>query len=576
MSQSDFVGSVAVQRNNMVNTPKKSKKSSNSKTKQCAEDSCEIMPYYNFEGQKGGLYCFSHAKPGMIDVLTKRCAGPDCKTSPNFNFPGQPRKFCKFHAVEGMIDVKTKPCEAPDCKTTPSYNFRGEKRPKFCALHKKPGMIDMKMGACAGKDGQLCDKLPLYNIKGERKGVYCFSHKDEGMINVIAPRCKADGCDTVATYNFADKRTPAYCINHIKPGMVNVKSNLCAENGCDVRPAYNFKDQRVPKYCFNHAKPDMIDIVSPRCAYDGCEIVQPCFNFEGLVSGKYCFAHKLEGMVNIKTPLCVECETSAHFNYCGLAPAYCGTHKKSNMVYQPRKQCSVDKCKNIASHGSERAPERCEDHSLSTDYDFRVAQCTQCGRDKEYLDKDGLCFTYCKPDKAHTVFRAYQKIKEDIVLKYLDNTLVLPLHVTALCDDKMLDPTCNQYRPDRVYDCKTHYVIVEIDEHQHRYKGKGCHLGCHAVELIRMHEIQNSAGVCCIFLRFNPDVYTVADKEAHTNLDDRMLLLSKWISVCFSMVPADHVVPVRYKYLFYDEFDPADVSFDTIDDILLFELQQAN
>jgi hypothetical protein len=200
--------------------------------------------------------------------------------------------------------------------------------------------------------------------------------------------------------------------------------------------------------------------------------------------------------------------------------------------------------------------------------DFRVAKCKQCGRDQEYLDKDRQCRTYCSPTKLVELQRRWQKKREELVLKYLDDNLELPEFVTHLQDDMTLDRSCNLYRPDRVYDCGTHYAVVEIDEGQHKDKGRGCVLGCEGAELKRMHEIQVAAGLPCVFLRFNPDAYTVKGKVGSVNLQQRLVVLSKWLQVCFTMRPTKPVYesPAQYKHLFYDEYQATDTTFQDVND----------
>jgi very-short-patch-repair endonuclease len=53
-----------------------------------------------------------------------------------------------------------------------------------------------------------------------------------------------------------------------------------------------------------------------------------------------------------------------------------------------------------------------------------------------------------------------------------------------------------------LYDCKTHYVVLEVDEEQHRGKTYEC-------DQKRMWEIAQSLGMPSIFIRYNPDKYKV-------------------------------------------------------------------
>ena len=46
----------------------------------CTEEGCMKRPSYNHEGEKTPLYCGTHKKEGMIDVINKRCNGYLCDT----------------------------------------------------------------------------------------------------------------------------------------------------------------------------------------------------------------------------------------------------------------------------------------------------------------------------------------------------------------------------------------------------------------------------------------------------------------------------------------------------------------
>jgi hypothetical protein len=87
-----------------------------------------------------------------------------------------------------------------------------------------------------------------------------------------------------------------------------------------------------------------------------------------------------------------------------------------------------------------------------------------------------------------------------------------------------------------------------------------------------MHEIQNAAGLHCIFLRFNPDNFKVKGILQKVNMDKRLKILVKWINYCIEeMKPDKDLMPVKYKHLYYDEYNDKDVSFIEIDD---YELEK--
>jgi hypothetical protein len=52
-------------------------------------------------------------------------------------------------------------------------------------------------------------------------------------------------------------------------------------------------------------------------------------------------------------------------------------------------------------------------------------------------------------------------------------------------------------------------------------------------------------------------------------MNTRLKLLVKWIEYCIEIKPTKEMLPVKYKYLFYDEYDEGDLNFKEIDDIKL-------
>ncbi len=90
----------------------------------CVYHDCYTMASYNFPGEKKGLYCGSHKKPGMISVLKRLCIEPGCDTVPSFNYPGEKKKlYCKNHAKDGMINIVNRLCIEQGCYKSSNYNF---------------------------------------------------------------------------------------------------------------------------------------------------------------------------------------------------------------------------------------------------------------------------------------------------------------------------------------------------------------------------------------------------------------------------------------------------------------------
>ena len=55
----------------------------------CIEKSCKKQSNYNNEGEKTALYCVTHKKEGMINVISKTCIEKNCKKQPSYNNEGE-------------------------------------------------------------------------------------------------------------------------------------------------------------------------------------------------------------------------------------------------------------------------------------------------------------------------------------------------------------------------------------------------------------------------------------------------------------------------------------------------------
>jgi hypothetical protein len=98
---------------------------------------------------------------------------------------------------------------------------------------------------------------------------------------------------------------------------------------------------------------------------------------------------------------------------------------------------------------------------------------------------------------------------------------------------------CLKYRPDVLYDRKSHALVVEVDEDQHRHYDRGC-------EQTRMHNIVLSLGYPVIFLRYNPDALA---RDHGKRADREAALVERVRHWLVAECPAD---PLTVEYLFYD------------------------
>jgi hypothetical protein len=271
----------------------------------CKVNGCCIKPYFNIEGELKALFCASHKKEGMVNVISKTCL--ECKKQPNYNKEGEAKAlYCTSHKKEGMVNVISKTCL--ECKKIPKYNKEGEPNALYCTSHKKEGMVNVISKTCLE-----CKKQPNYNKEGEAKALYCTSHKKEGMVNVISKTCLE--CKKRPNYNKEGEAKALYCASHKKDGMVNVKDKTCLE--CKKIPKYNKEGEPNALYCASHKKEGMVNVMNKTCLE--CK-KQPVFNKEGEPNALYCASHKKEGMVDVMNKTCKSawCSTQVGGKYDGF------------------------------------------------------------------------------------------------------------------------------------------------------------------------------------------------------------------------------------------------------------------
>jgi len=124
------------------------------------------------------------------------------------------------------------------------------------------------------------------------------------------------------------------------------------------------------------------------------------------------------------------------------------------------------------------------------------------------LNKEGICINFCSMEEMDRMMKKRVKKHEEKVENLLREEIDIPFTYR----DEVVDRVCSNKRPDFVYHCGTHVVIVEVDEDQHKsYK---CTVygdnkeGKMKGENIRMFEIaQSFDGLPVVFLRYNPDNY---------------------------------------------------------------------
>jgi hypothetical protein len=374
-----------------------------------------------------------------------------------------------------------------------------------------------------------CEITASYNFETERRGIYCKTHKLDGMI-YIGNRCQQIGCEKLSSYCF-EGEIPKYCKTHKLPEMIKYKKiKTCVYPSCTKNRVYNYEGLK-PAYCVDHKKDNMIDMYSNYCSYEEekCYVLAN-FNFPG-EKAKYCNTHKHLGMINVRNNICMSqnCKNRARYNITGNPPRYCFLHRQSDMLLNPNKYCDFEGCKNKSFYGINN-PLHCEEHKDEKEIDLRMTKCSNCGS-IEVCNSEKKCYEYCI---AENIYKKYRKLKELTVLNHLQKNVNKEIYSY----DKTIDTSCSLHRPDIVYDCGTHMVIIEVDEYEHNSKTQDC-------EISRMKQITYSYYCPCIFIRYNPD-----NKEQ--NSKNNLKVLSNYVNYCIQKEPLNFLSVI---YLFYQEYE---------------------
>ena len=376
---------------------------------------------------------------------------------------------------------------------------------------------------------------------------FCCGRREEDIIDVpvddimieVKPRegCIVEGCTSKKlSYSTTHKAIPIACYKH-RVGYV--KSEItCAGRACKKEPVYNWPGKYYGYVCKDHVLDGMYKIGGPKCIEDMCHKV-PIYSKTRKDSPVYCRDHAPLDSYNASEYKCVDCDIPAKYGFPGQEPTSCKVHKVPGQVNNSLMRCSADECTAIATHGLYN-PRRCFLHADKHDFDLVQRVCTSCGL-TEVLSRDGLC-RYCNPDAGIAV----RKKKENMVERFLREN-----NIKYSAWDRTLPDGCGKERPDFLFDCLTHYVVLEVDEHQHNSRD---YQGC---EVIRMKNISQGLGLPTIFIRFNPDKYKVEGKKYDPPFSERKELLKSTL--------IKYIEPFQYSSekmgflscikLFYDDLD---------------------
>jgi hypothetical protein len=350
-------------------------------------------------------------------------------------------------------------------------------------------------------------------------------------------KCKQSGCNIRPNFNYEGEKKGIYCNQHSLLGMIDVKNKRCKQSGCNIQPTFNYEGEKKGVYCAKHSSPEMICVTVKRCKQSGCNII-PNFNYEGEKKGVYCDKHSLPEMIDVKHKKCKEsgCNSRPNFGYPSQISTYCRSHALQGMIEKPSKKCIIEKCNNLASCGINKRI-HCDKHKQGNERNLVEQKCAKCGL-YEILDKNNLCLRYCG-EWEHKYVRL---AKQNRIKVFLDSHNFN----YETCDKQIRNGNqCGKERPDFLFDCGYHYVILEVDENQHNQNLCSC-------EYTRMINISQTLGLKTIFIRYNPDAFKVKKRTLEISEFKKHKILAKWLK--FLMTPQKNIPFLSVLYLFYDEY----------------------
>jgi Holliday junction resolvase len=232
-----------------------------------------------------------------------------------------------------------------------------------------------------------------------------------------------------------------------------------------------------------------------------------------------------------------KCTTRAQYGPMLGIKIRCGQHKLPGDVIETQ-TCEVSKCCNYPLYApeGEYVPRRCKQHAKNTVYiNVSEIECLSC-KQKDFVNKNSkMCPNCHQYDK---------RVRKEIQIKDLFDKAGIEYDT----HDKIYNGSCLRYRPDFVFKYNDRFIIVEVDEDQH--KRYPCE--CDQIRMINL--CQDFGGAPVVFIRFNPDKYKSFDgKLKKSKIDKRFPDLLKYIDIIKHM-PVSSILTVAY--LFYDGYDP--------------------
>lgn len=575
-------------------------------TSKCAEDNCNNNSLYNYKNSPGYRYCVTHIKTRLINGQIQRMSNKSKESCTAGLCPKtlskESKTLCVFHLklktenlkalisinnikdlnklkqkyklrddklneINTIIDVGqtitshiTKYMlqglknidyeeELEEFKNTKHLDFEYVTSINIADLDllKKQWNIDYMVvtnkliSSTAKETKEVKDNNPKcivddctisanYNVKGS-PAIYCSKHANDITINqngvgnlpnqirnVRTKLCEykfKDGldCIKIALYGFNKKQ---FCLSHLEEGMYKLsKDKKCKEDGCTITPSYGMENS-ISEYCKSHATENMIQLYQ-KCIIDNCN-KRARYNNINTKGSKYCSVHKTDDMKDNTKKICIEddCTEEAVYNVkYNNQGIYCSSHKKENMCSNKNKICKHGDCLTEAYFGT-RDDQRqyCLEHADTT-----------------------IHFNYHNQPQEYWKDIENNKLnKEKKVKKFLKKNNIKFEY------NKKIKNSPDGYRPDFLLSYPNHYIIIEVDENQHKRKDY-----TDINEQKRYQSIITNLKKPVLFIRINTDYYWTNNNREYTKLKNKLNVLLTIIAQY-----ENYINETKCIYLYYD------------------------
>jgi hypothetical protein len=536
-------------------------------SKRCEKDNCNRFALYGTENRQ---WCRAHKGPNDFNVReTRYCHHKGCSKRAAYVISRDSKeRWCKNHAPQNAINGNIRTCWVEGCEEKPTWGKIENKLPTSCVNHAGPKDVNFRIILCEEEyclekaqygehfgyinarrckahllDSDIfclarqceikgCEEKAKYGLEmGRHNAKRCEIHKKTQDIIVLYRTCEYPGCNHQPNFGQASGFDFALrCSKHKIEGDRYCMRTYCAHPDCLILPSFGFFDGK-PKHCYKHRDDGEINLVNKKCEIDGCEITANYGPLDGIA--KRCRSHIKPGDFHIYR-LCKSkgCIIVASYGLNGRNAKHCGFHRKPDEINCFTPICKTEGCEDIAYYGPKgKSSLHCIDHKKEGEVSRGGKPCISCGL--WYYGSYEKC-RYCRPNEQRNGH-------EFNILSFLKSKKKF----SGFTHDKMSADNvkaCGRWRPDFVWDLGTHFVVLEVDEKQHKRYGEEC-------ERSRELDIACGLGLPTTFIRFNPDSYNYKGRRLNPPLEKRLPRLEKILDIAMRAKPSNFIY---VKKVFYD------------------------